>query len=431
MTLLSKNPKVTIETHGCKLNQSDSLNLSLELSQNGYLISDSKDDCDIYILNTCTVTHVADRKGRQSARSFKNQNPNSLVVVTGCYAQRAKDELEALPEVDLVFGNESKSEIVKSINSLLSISSDESLLEIDQLMPSKNRAMIKIQEGCNQICSYCIVPRVRGREKSVEVNTLIDQIKKFEKLGFQEIVMTGTQLGSYGFDLQDMNLNKMLKQVLENTTIPRIRVSSLQPQEISNELLEIWENKRLCKHFHIPMQSGSNQVLQKMRRRYTSDQFTGAIDLINNNFKNASITTDVIVGFPNETESDFQLSKDLSKYSQFSDMHIFKFSKRPNTSAFFLNDNVDSMTKTSRSSELTEIRLEMFKEFRHKQDLLTEEVLWENYNHSTNSIYGLTKNYIRVENHTSHPKTNSIQKVKLSFNPLNTPNFISATEINS
>ncbi len=431
MTILSKKPKVTIETHGCKLNQSDSLNLSLELSQNGYLISESKDDCDIYILNTCTVTHVADRKGRQSARSFKNQNPNSIVVVTGCYAQRAKEELESLPEVDLVFGNESKSEIVNSINSLLSISPDESLLEIDQLMPSKNRAMIKIQEGCNQICSYCIVPRVRGREKSVEVKTLINQIKKFEELGFQEIVMTGTQLGSYGFDLQDMNLTKMLKEVLKNTTIPRIRVSSLQPQEISNELLEVWDNKRLCNHFHIPMQSGSNQVLKQMRRRYTSEQFTSAVDLINNNFRNASITTDVIVGFPNETESDFQLSKSLSKYSQFSDMHIFKFSKRPKTSAFFLKDNVDSMIKNSRSSELTEIRLEMFKEFRHKQDLLKEEILWENYNHSTNSIYGLTKNYIRVENKTTKPKANTIQKVKLSFNPSNPPNFISATEINS
>tara|TARA_Y100000994_G_scaffold101373_1_gene83459 strand:- start:1906 stop:3201 length:1296 start_codon:yes stop_codon:yes gene_type:complete len=431
MTILSKKPKVTIETHGCKLNQSDSLNLSLELSQNGYLISESKDDCDIYILNTCTVTHVADRKGRQSARSFKNQNPNSIVVVTGCYAQRAKEELESLPEVDLVFGNESKSEIVNSINSLLSISPDESLLEIDQLMPSKNRAMIKIQEGCNQICSYCIVPRVRGREKSVEVKTLINQIKKFEELGFQEIVMTGTQLGSYGFDLQDMNLTKMLKEVLKNTTIPRIRVSSLQPQEISNELLEVWDNKRLCNHFHIPMQSGSNQVLKQMRRRYTSEQFTSAVDLINNNFRNASITTDVIVGFPNETESDFQLSKSLSKYSQFSDMHIFKFSKRPKTSAFFLKDNVDSMIKNSRSSELTEIRLEMFKEFRHKQDLLKEEILWENYNHSTNSTYGLTKNYIRVENKTTKPKTNTIQKVKLFFNPSNPPNFISATEINS
>ena len=431
MTILSKKPKVTIETHGCKLNQSDSLNLSLELSQNGYLISESKDDCDIYILNTCTVTHVADRKGRQSARSFKNQNPNSVVVVTGCYAQRAKEELESLPEVDLVFGNESKSEIVNSINSLLSISPDESLLEIDQLMPSKNRAMIKIQEGCNQICSYCIVPRVRGREKSVEVKTLINQIKKFEELGFQEIVMTGTQLGSYGFDLQDMNLTKMLKEVLKNTTIPRIRVSSLQPQEISNELLEVWDNKRLCNHFHIPMQSGSNQVLKQMRRRYTSEQFTSAVDLINNNFRNASITTDVIVGFPNETESDFQLSKSLSKYSQFSDMHIFKFSKRPKTSAFFLKDNVDSMIKNSRSSELTEIRLEMFKEFRHKQDLLKEEILWENYNHSTNSTYGLTKNYIRVENKTTRPKANTIQKVKLSFNPSNPPNFISATEINS
>ena len=179
------------------------------------------------------------------------------------------------------------------------------------------------------------------------------------------------------------------------------------------------------------MQSGSNQVLKQMRRRYTSEQFTSAVDLINNNFRNASITTDVIVGFPNETESDFQLSKSLSKYSQFSDMHIFKFSKRPKTSAFFLKDNVDSMIKNSRSSELTEIRLEMFKEFRHKQDLLKEEILWENYNHSTNSTYGLTKNYIRVENKTTRPKANTIQKVKLSFNPSNPPNFISATEINS
>ena len=431
MTLLNKKSKVSIETHGCKLNQSDSLSLSIELSKNGYVISEEKDDCDIFILNTCTVTHVADKKGRQAARSFKSKNPNSLVIVTGCYAQRAKEELESLPEIDLVFGNESKPEIVNSINSILSISTDDPLQinNIDQLNINRNRAMIKIQEGCNQVCAYCIVPKVRGREKSVHVNTLIEQIKKYENLGFQEIVMTGTQLGSYGFDLENMNLTKMLKKVLENTTIPRIRVSSLQPQEISNELLQIWDNERLCQHFHIPMQSGSNQILKQMRRRYTSEEFIKAIDLINHNFENASITTDVIVGFPNETDHDFLLSKNLSTYSKFSDMHIFKFSKRPNTSAYYLYDDVDNFTKNLRSSELTEIRLEMFKNFRQSQDLLQEEVLWENYNDQTKSIYGLTKNYIRVEKQTTSPQPNSIQKVKLSFNASNSPHFISAKEI--
>ena len=397
--------KVAIETLGCKLNQADSLKMGDEFSSAGFSLVDTESECDIYIINTCTVTHVADRKGRQSIRRAKRNNPDSLVVVTGCYAEKDRISLEKLAEVDLVVGNTQKSEIVNLTLdelamrpfSMLGRSGGEHLSEGIQ---NTNRAMLKIQEGCDQMCSYCIVPKVRGRERSVPVNDLIDQANDLHSRGYKEIVLTGTQLGSYGFEFDNTSLKTLLNELITNTDIGRIRVSSVQPQEFSDELLDLWDSGRLCPHFHIPLQSGSDRILALMRRRYDSKLFLESIEKVRSRVDKASITTDVIVGFPGETERDFIATKSVCDLAKFSDMHVFKFSKRNGTIAAHLQDDVSYQVKTRRSRELITMGEKYFSDFRMKMDGSSENVLWETKSVSAGRpkfIYGLTENYVRVK----------------------------------
>jgi len=420
--------RVAFETHGCKLNQADTLKLSSEFFDAGFKIVKETEACDVYVLNSCTVTHIADRKGRNSARSAKKLNPNSFVVFTGCYAERDPISLEAIQEIDLVLGNVSKKDIVNRVIDELKIEvapAGDSFAEPPmESFSTKTRAMVKIQEGCNQICSYCIVPKVRGREKSVPVSELISQINHLQKSGFKEVVLTGTQLGSYGFDLTKTNLKSMLLNILNNTEIPRIRVSSLQHQEIDLDLLDLWQDTRLCRHFHIPLQSGSNSILKAMRRRYTSEQYMESIDQIKSVLPDASITSDVIVGFPNESEEDFHNTANLCRSVSFSDLHVFKFSSRPGTSAAHLPDNVTYSTKSKRSKDLILIAEAGFHKYRESHIGKQEYVLWEessnkNVINNLNTYTGLTSNYIRVKSESEKEITGLIEPVTLgmSTNP--------------
>ncbi|MDP6771108.1 MAG: MiaB/RimO family radical SAM methylthiotransferase, partial [Anaerolineales bacterium] len=276
---------VTIDTHGCKLNQADSLALAKHFVDAGYDIVPSNEIADVYVLNSCTVTHVADSKARNAIRVARKLNPNSVIVATGCYAERIGQEIGDLVDVDLVVGNVGKQSLVNKVTDLLGQSMNTFGLNnvtrankyltdnYKGTISSRTRAMIKIQEGCNQICAYCIVPKVRGREMSISPQSIVNNILELEKNAYSEVVLTGTQLGTYGFDLQDIDLYTLMTYILEHTNIPRIRISSLQPQEITPKLLSIWDNKRMCPHFHIPLQSGSNKVLKAMRRRYTAEEF--------------------------------------------------------------------------------------------------------------------------------------------------------------
>ena len=268
-------PTVVIETHGCKLNQADSQALAQEFAQSGYQVVDSNQLADVYVLDTCTVTQMADRKARQALRAARRRNPGALIVATGCYAQRDPTVLEALPEVDLVLGNTDKGRLVREVVSLRQdvLSPCAVGEEPSEKRVHRVRAMVKIQEGCDQVCTYCIVPKVRGREHSIPTDTLVAQVLALEEEGFQEVVLTGTQLGSYGFDIAGASLVRLIELVLNKTTIQRIRVSSLQPQSLGEELLGLWQDSRLCPHFHMPLQSGSDTVLRRMRRRYTADIF--------------------------------------------------------------------------------------------------------------------------------------------------------------
>ena len=404
------------------MNQADSQVLSNEFAASGFIEVDTAKEADVFVLNTCTVTHVADKKGRQSARSAKRQNPSAFVLVTGCYAQRDRLALETIPEIDMVLGNEDKTNIVSKVLENLSTSldlrnDDFTMFELPESSTDKNaiRRMIKIQEGCDQICSYCIVPKVRGRERSIPIEKLVCDVNGASSQGAKEVVLTGTQLGSYGFDLHDSSLSRMVEILLDQTDIERIRVSSIQPQEFSGELLELWNNVRLCPHFHIPLQSGSNKILKSMRRRYTREEYVAAVDRVRTSVPNAAITTDVIVGYPSETDDDFLLTMELCDEIKFADTHVFRYSSRPGTTAYYLNDSVDPRIKSERSRKLMDLCRKHASEFRRDREGWEAKVLWEKKTPSTenriNIHSGLTETYLRVHHESYDDLTGLITPV--------------------
>ena len=281
---LQPMPRVAIETHGCKLNQADSGGLATEFAQAGFEVVGEDTPVDVYVVNSCTVTHVADSKARQALRSARRRHPNATIVATGCYAQRSPETLRQLNEVDLVVGNTEKASLVRHV---IDWAGDEIVPcatgdDVQAISPSaaRTRAMVKIQEGCNQVCAYCIVPKVRGRERSIPPDDIVRTIDEYTNRGYKEVVLTGTQLGSYGFDLEEIDLTGLIRHVQDRCDMARLRVSSLQAHEIDKRLLGLWSDDRLAPHFHLPLQSGSDAVLKRMRRRYDSRQFLKAVSAI-------------------------------------------------------------------------------------------------------------------------------------------------------
>ena len=408
-----KKLNIEIETHGCKLNFADSQSIAKKFYSAGHnVFSDNKAGLrDIYILNSCTVTHVADSKARQSIRKVKRNNPKALTIMTGCYAERDKEKIKEINEVDLVITNQEKRDILEKVYDYL----NEDLSEIPELdtypLIGRSRASIKIQEGCNQVCSYCIIPFVRGREKSIDPNEIINKINNASRNNIKEVVLTGTQLGNYGFDLKNIDLKKLIRLVLNETSIERIRVSSLQPKEIDNELLDIWKfNSRLCPHFHLPLQSGSDEILKKMRRRYSSEDFINITSMIRKHLPQASITTDVIVGFPSEKEKDFENTIQTINNSHLNNLHVFPYSVRPKTSAYYSNEHNSPEIIKNRSSQL--IKLSKVITAKSMENIIGKErsILWEGKDRDS----GLTEDYYRVvRNTTKYPsEVISRQKIK-------------------
>ena len=410
----SAQQTVAIHTHGCKLNQADSQALARQFREAGFRIVDASAAADIIVLNTCTVTSTADAKARQFLRAARRRNPEAVVVATGCYAQRSPAELEKLQGVSLVVGNDAKHDLVKSARSALrgrSVPSPKVQGKETQA-GGRTRAMVKIQEGCDQVCAYCIVPRVRGRERSIPAEKLIAEIDRHAAEGFREVALTGTQLGSYGFDLPGMDLRCLLDRVLAETRVERIRVSSLQAHEITPQLLDLWQDSRLMPHFHIPLQSGCDRVLRRMRRRYDTAQFADTVELVRRKFPNAGITTDLIVGFPGETGACFVESRDFARAMQFSDIHVFPYSPRPGTSAFHFRDTVAEPEKRERMAEMLALSAVSKYRFRESQLGCVRPVLWERAS-SGGSWSGLTDNYIRVRASTENAIGNCITNALL------------------
>ncbi len=412
-------PTAVIETHGCKLNQADSTGLAADFLRHGFRVVGPGEGADVYVVNTCTVTHVADRKARQALRSARRLNPRATVVATGCYAERDSAALDALAEVDIVIGNRGKLDLVERVVAWrrdravpCSEGTDEGTASPGAL---RTRVMVKIQEGCDQVCAYCIVPRVRGRERSIPPGDIIARIEEHAAAGYREAVLTGTQLGSYGFDLDGIDLQGLIARVLAETSISRLRVSSLQPQEIGPGLLELWADPRLCPHFHLPLQSGSDAVLARMRRRYTGQRYLDAVDGIKASVPGASITADVIVGFPGETDDDFEVTYALCEQAEFAGMHAFPYSVRPGTSAAHFDDKVGPAVKSARMERLLELAGKQSAAFRSAMLGSTRPVLWEERSGGDGARvwHGLTDNYIRVAAPSSASLHNRITPVRL------------------
>ncbi len=393
---------VQIETHGCKLNTADSQQLAAEFLRGGFAVQGPADGPppDVFVLNSCTVTHVADKKARQTVSAAKRRYPGALTVLTGCYPERAAEETASLNGVDLVLGNRHKPDLVKTIAERLKVnltpcSDGRDVIPTDALL-GRTRASVKIQEGCDQVCAYCIVPKVRGRERSIETIEIVRKVKELETAGCREVVFTGTQLGHYGFDLgPGIDLTSLLREVLTRTSIPRIRVSSLQPPEIDSDLLDVWVNEgngRLCPHFHVPLQSGSDQILQRMRRTYSAQEFDEKVELIRSRVSGVAVTTDVIAGFPGESETDHADTVSVMQSVRFSDAHIFPYSPRPGTSAFHDQDQRAPEVRAERARQLRDIAGDSSFAFRSAMLGSVRPALWE----GSRGRSGMTDNYIKV-----------------------------------
>jgi threonylcarbamoyladenosine tRNA methylthiotransferase MtaB len=440
---LADRPTVAIETHGCKLNQADSDALAWQFMEAGFDLVSADEAADVYVVNSCTVTHVADRKARHALRAARRRNPDATIVATGCYAQRSPEELRRLEEVDLVIGNADKVSLVRQVVDWRGEATVPCAVGDDAQAFSprlaRTRAMVKIQEGCNQVCAYCIVPRVRGRERSIPPNDVIGEINRHLSRGYKEVVLTGTQLGSYGFDLADTDLVRLLERILIETDVARLRVSSLQPQEISDvgayrkgvgaysctplplryaptPLLELWSDRRLCPHFHLPLQSGSDTVLKRMRRRYTARLYAEAVELVRERIPDVAITADVIAGFPGETDEEFEETYALCQRVGFASMHVFPYSVRPGTSAAHFGDQVASEVKSRRAQALLELAETQEAQFRMRSLGQVRPVLWEEAREANGLTLwsGLTDNYIRVVGESAAPLANQITMARLT-----------------
>jgi threonylcarbamoyladenosine tRNA methylthiotransferase MtaB len=311
-----------LDTLGCKLNQAESELLAERLARVGCRRASSVAEADIYILNTCTVTHIADRKSRHLLRLAHRRNPNTVVVAIGCYVQRAAQELASLDGVKLVLDNDAKMnlpELLEERGYLKRIGD----ISYDGF---RNRTFIRLQDGCNSFCTFCIVPLVRGMEESFAAEGIVSEVRARVAAGYKEAVLTGTEIGAYHID--GLNLGGLLERILSETDIVRLRLSSLQPNEITPELIGLWQDRRLCPHFHLSLQSGSDSVLRRMRRRYAIEDYLKALSLIRSAVPDAAITTDVIVGFPGESDGEFQESYSLCHKIGFARIHVFPYSSR-------------------------------------------------------------------------------------------------------
>ena len=418
---------VAIETHGCKLNQADSSTLARQFVQLGYALVDSGARADIIVVNTCTVTATADSKARQALRAARRANPDAIVIAAGCYPQRAADELRRMPEVSMVVGNSEKPQLAPLAIAELarrggysaqspSRSTRERRGEGAGIL-RRSRAMVKIQEGCDQVCAYCIVPKVRGRERSMPADEIVAKARQHADAGFKEVGLTGTQLGTYGFDLHDMTLVRLLSKILNETTIPRLRVSSLQAHELHPELLDLWQDPRLCPHFHIPLQSGCDSTLKAMRRRYDTSTFRRAVEMIREKVPHAGITTDVIVGFPGEDSGAHATSLAFASGMDFADMHVFPYSQRPGTTAYHLGDQVNPDEKRQRATEMNEVAARSFNAWRERILGQSRPVLWETARPEPGNAAmrwsGLTDNYVRVNAISDRGLANRIVRARL------------------
>lgn len=421
--------KVALHNLGCKVNAYETEAMGEELANSGYEIVPFEEGADIYIINTCTVTNIADRKSRQMLHKAKKMNKDAIVVAVGCYAQAASEKLKKDESIDIIVGNDMKKDIVNIINncvdkkvSVVDINDTKVKRQYEELniesMEEHTRAYIKIQDGCNQFCTYCIIPYARGRVRSRKLENIINEVKRLADNGYKEIVLTGIHLSSYGIDIQDENVSLMdvIEEIGKNDGIKRIRLGSLEPRIITEEFLErLTKVDAFCPHFHLSLQSGCDETLKRMNRRYTSEEYLEGCKLIRKYYSKAAITTDVIVGFPGETEEEFNKCKNFLEKVNFAQMHIFKYSRREGTKAAIMPEQIEDEVKALRSDALIELNERLHKDYLNSFIGDTKEVLFEEKVKIYDKEYfiGHTKEYVKVAIDTDENLENRIVAVKL------------------
>ncbi len=418
--------KVAFHTLGCKVNQYETQAMGELFEKEGYDIVPDNEIADVYVINTCTVTNVGDKKSRQFIRRAKRKNPNAIVAVVGCYAQTAPVEVLSVEGVNIVIGTNERSQIVDAVKKC---DVDEKINLVDDIMKvkkfeemsiadvkDKTRAFLKIQEGCNQYCSYCIIPYARGQIRSRGKLEIIEEVKKLVEKGFKEVVLTGIHVASYGKDLNDgIALIDVLKEVNDIKGLERIRLSSLEPTLFTDEFLsELSKLEKICQHFHLSLQSGCNKILKKMNRKYTAEEYAKIADRIRKVYPDVALTTDIIVGFPEESDEDFNTTYDFVKKINFSEIHVFKYSPRTGTPAAERKDQVDGLLKHYRSEKLISLGEEMKEAYRKKFIGREKQVLFETLSKNVvGHIEGYTDNYLKVLASAHDVKEGDLTTVRL------------------
>ncbi len=408
--------KVAFLTLGCKTNQYETNGMMQQFLDAGYEICNADEEPDIYIVNTCTVTNIADRKSRQSLRKVKNKK-DTIVIAVGCYAQVAKDTLQNMPEIDIILGNKEKKNIIKYIedyeisrNKIVDVANINMQQDFDEYgcitYTEKARTTIKIQDGCNNFCSYCLIPYARGRVRSRNKENILEEARKIANKGIKEIVLTGIHIASYGKDFnEEYELVDLLEDLNKIEGIERIRLGSLEPTIITEEFVErLTKLDKICNHFHLSLQSGCDETLKRMNRKYTTKEFREVVKRLRDNIKDVNLTTDIIVGFPGETEEEFNTTYEFLKEIKFYKMHIFKYSKRDGTIAATMPNQIDGNIAEQRSKKLIELSERNQKEYEKKYAGKEVEVLFEEkqgeywVGHTTNYMLVKYKSNQNLEN---------------------------------
>lgn len=421
--------KAALHNLGCKVNAYETEAMQHLLEEAGYEIVPFTQKADVYVINTCSVTNMADRKSRQMLHKAKKNNPDSIVVAAGCYVQTSEKEVLNDLSVDIVIGNDRKHDLVRLLEeySLDSVNDtvddindgkhDFEELFIDQTK-EHTRAFIKVQDGCNQFCSYCIIPYARGRVRSRRFENVIAEVQRLAANGFKEVVLTGIHLSSYGVDFEEATgLLELIQAVNAVKGIERIRLGSLEPKIVTEHFAsELSKLDKICPHFHLSLQSGCDATLKRMNRKYTTKEYERGCELLRKYFVHPAITTDVIVGFPGETEEEFEQTKAYLEHIHFYEMHIFKYSKRKGTRAAVMPDQIDEQIKAARSEKLIALGHDMSKEFRKFYIGKNEEVLFEEKAVIGDKEYfvGYTKEYVKVAKKTAENLENQIVSGRIS-----------------
>lgn len=427
--------KAALHNLGCKVNAYETEAMQEMLEQNGYEIVPFQEGADVYIINTCTVTNMADRKSRQMIHKARKMNPEAVVVAAGCYVQTAEMQEKLDPDIDIVIGNNKKQDLIRILaeywkEETLHPEQVEELIDINHTKEYENltldrtaehtRAYIKVQDGCNQFCSYCIIPFARGRVRSRKAQDVTDEVRRLAENGYKEVVLTGIHLSSYGMDLEkEEDLLHLIQSVHEVEGIERIRLGSLEPRIITEEFAETLASlPKICPHFHLSMQSGCDETLKRMNRRYTSAEYFEKCEILRSAFEHPALTTDVIVGFPQESEEEFEITRKFIEKVNFYETHVFKYSKRQGTKAAAMEGQIPEPVKGTRSAELIRIGKEHKKAFESWYIGKEIAVLFEEeIERDGQKIWvGHTREYIKVALQSEENLQNCIRKVQIGRN---------------